>query len=400
MAAMDFRRARAPIALIMLLVLGIWSASAFADKVVTVATTVVTDTVPTDPTATSPITDTTATTGTTTSTATSTTPADTATSPVVTATTPTADTTPVGSQAGASTTPDSGTPPANDPGAGASTPAAGQTAGAAAGTASAGAAAAKARTTHKAKTRRARSSGAAARGPRPQRAPIGGIISKKRHRHASSATSPATTTTTTSKTVTKTKATTTRAGGSRVSPLHRSNGKPPATAGSAQPSDVATSSNKQAPLSSDEHGGVGFETPRGRLSISPSGFRFGGSQRSIASVDGLLTAVLDTLAVLAALAAIIGAGAALSSFRRRRRASRSHARVEAVERRTRQELYAVAKRLDIAGRSSMTKAQLELAVNTRERERDADRPQQGGAPSRMRQRRGPLPRIEGVDRFG
>src|SRR5882757_5498418 len=87
--AMDLRGARAPIALISLLVLGIWAGSALADGVVTTVTTI-TDTISTDTTATSPVTDTTGTTIDTTTSpgggVTQTTPVVTATGPVVTAT--------------------------------------------------------------------------------------------------------------------------------------------------------------------------------------------------------------------------------------------------------------------------------------------------------------------------
>jgi hypothetical protein len=384
---MDLRRARAPIALIMLLALGIWASSAFADGVVSAVTTAVTDTVPTDTTATSPSTDTT---GTTTSPVTDTTPTQTATAPVVTTTTPGATTpTPAASPAGASETPAAG----GDPSADSNTLAAasgGQAAMPAAATASAASAVAKARATHKAKTHRARSSGVAALTPRPIKAPAGGIVSRARPRHA-----PASRSHTKTKRKTAT-TTTTTARHSTVTPVHLAKAKVRKAAVSAHASGgrEAVPSNQQAAPSAHEHGGIGFETPRGRLSVSPTGFHFAGSQRSIASVDGLLSAVLDTLAVLAALAALIGAAAAASRVRRTRRASRGRARVAPANRRTRAQLYAEARRQNLPGRSNMTKAQLERALYPPQpvRERRVDRGHRIEALSWVRALRVSLPR--------
>jgi hypothetical protein len=153
-------------------------------------------------------------------------------------------------------------------------------------------------------------------------------------------------------------------------------------------------SNQRSAPSAHEHGGIGFETPRGRLSISPTGFHFGSAQRSIASVDGLVTAVLDTLAVLAALAAVIGAGAILSRVRRTRQATRARARVAPASRRTRAELYAEARRQNLPGRSNMTKAELERALYPPQpvRERRVQRVPRLEALAWMRHLRGPLPR--------
>jgi hypothetical protein len=130
--------------------------------------------------------------------------------------------------------------------------------------------------------------------------------------------------------------------------------------------------------------GVGFDTPRGRFSISPTGFQLGGSERPIASVGGVVAGVLITLAVLAAFAAITGGAAVLRSVRRTRRAPRvpsriAHVRPRAHPRivstrsvprprpsppsgRTRQQLYSEARRQNIRGRSSMNKAELERAL--------------------------------------
>jgi hypothetical protein len=114
---------------------------------------------------------------------------------------------------------------------------------------------------------------------------------------------------------------------------------------------------------------MGFDTPGGRLSISPTGFQLGGSGRSLASVDGVLTAVLDTLAVLAALAAALGGVAGVNAVRRKREAARRRARIALARRRTREQLYSEAKRQNIPGRSNMTKAELERALYPEQRVR-------------------------------
>jgi hypothetical protein len=128
-------------------------------------------------------------------------------------------------------------------------------------------------------------------------------------------------------------------------------------------------STPQTAPSSNDHRGIGFSTPGGRLSISPTGFQLGGSGRSLASVDGVLTAVLDTLAVLAALAAAIGGVAAVTTIRRKRQAARRRARMALARRRTREQLYSEAKRQNIPGRSGMTKAELERALYPEQRVR-------------------------------
>jgi hypothetical protein len=128
------------------------------------------------------------------------------------------------------------------------------------------------------------------------------------------------------------------------------------------------STPQAAPPTSDDRG-IGFDTPGGHLSISPTGFQLGGSGRSLASVDGVLTAVLDTLAVLAALAAAIGGAAAANTIRRKRQAARRRARMALARRRTREQLYSEAKRQNIPGRSNMTKAELERALYPEQRVR-------------------------------
>jgi hypothetical protein len=108
--------------------------------------------------------------------------------------------------------------------------------------------------------------------------------------------------------------------------------------------------------------GVGFDTPRGRFSISPAGFQLGGSERPIASASGVVAATLVTLAALATFAAISGGIALLRTVRRNRRASRRRVTVTSAKGRTRQQLYSEARRQNIRGRSSMNKAQLERAL--------------------------------------
>jgi hypothetical protein len=190
--------------------------------------------------------------------------------------------------------------------------------------------------------------------------PTGGIV---RTRRASSSRSPKTTTTARRSTAdarhrSKTKASTATAstgasGGREVTALHP---------------QAPVSTPQAAPPTSDDRG-IGFDTPGGHLSISPTGFQLGGSGRSLASVDGVLTAVLDTLAVLAALAAAIGGVAAVNMIRRKRQAARRRARMALARRRTREQLYSEAKRQNIPGRSSMTKAELERALYPEQRVR-------------------------------
>jgi type IV secretory pathway TrbD component len=111
--------------------------------------------------------------------------------------------------------------------------------------------------------------------------------------------------------------------------------------------------------------GIGFNTPQGRFSISPSGFRLGGSERAITSVAGMLGAALVTLAALAAFAAACGVVTVLGTIRRTRATARARPLLAPAEGRTRQQLYSEARRQNIRGRSSMTKAQLERALSPR-----------------------------------
>jgi hypothetical protein len=109
-------------------------------------------------------------------------------------------------------------------------------------------------------------------------------------------------------------------------------------------------------------GGVepAFDGPRG---ISPKEFQFGDSGSSLATVHGVVSAVLDTLAALVALAALIGAMALVRKVRSDRRSARRRAvATRANGGRTREQLYSEARRQNIKGRSRMNKAQLERAL--------------------------------------
>jgi hypothetical protein len=119
--------------------------------------------------------------------------------------------------------------------------------------------------------------------------------------------------------------------------------------------------NDRAAASTTQDRGIGFNTPQGRFSISPSGLQLGGPQRRIASVGGILSALLVTLAALAAVAGAIGAVGAVRTLRGNRRTTRRRATV-AANRRTREQLYSEAKRQNLRGRSNMTRAELERAL--------------------------------------
>jgi hypothetical protein len=238
----------------------------------------------------------------------------------------------------------------------------GQTATTAAGTAATMTAGSRAATakriqkTRKQKAQRTRSARTGRHGSRPHAR--GGATKPARRpstRHASSSTPPTTTTATGAKP-------------SGVTPLiQASKAKNPTSPASASVSGgrkgAASTSNHKAATSNHEDRGIGFNTSHGRFSISPTGFQLGGQEHSIASVGDVLSGVLDTLLALAALAAIIGAAAVLRTVRHNRLARRRRARVALAKSRTRDQLYDEAKRLNIPGRSKMTKAQLELALH-------------------------------------
>jgi hypothetical protein len=155
---------------------------------------------------------------------------------------------------------------------------------------------------------------------------------------------------------------------SRVKPLVlTTTGKAPTAqttapaSGGREGAAQSAASNDRAAASTAQDRGIGFNTPSGRFSISPSGLQLGGPQRPIASVGGILSALLVTLAALAAVAAAIGAVGAVRTLRRNRRTSRRRAAI-AANRRTREQLYSEAKRQNLRGRSNMTRAELERAL--------------------------------------
>ena len=104
-------------------------------------------------------------------------------------------------------------------------------------------------------------------------------------------------------------------------------------------------------------GGRGFSllTPLGRVSISHGDYVFGSSHYPVASVRGVLTTALLALGALAGIAALLAAGAVAGRFLglSGRRGSE----------RTREDLYAAARRRKIPGRSHMSKAELRRALD-------------------------------------
>ncbi len=440
MCPMNLRGARAPIALVSLLVLGVWSASAFGAGVVGTVTTAVTDTITTDTTATSPVTDTTGTTidtttspggGGVTSTVpvvTDTAPVPTATAPVPTATTPkptvptattpkppvptatlpkppvptattprppvpTAtvpkppkkhrpppvvtppppSTVPIPSAGGQATTPILNSPgtsttlvPSNPlvSGRDLNLDTSALATGLVGPTASAGIAAAATPASQAVKVTRIHG----AKKTKRHRSRIGPVARTRPQTHASG--KPASGQTKTrhaSASKKRTKTTAAVAKLSRVKPLALPpKAKTPTSHGAALASggrEAATSNQKATTTTANEDRGLGFNTPQGRFSISPSGVQLGGPERPIASVGGMLSALLVSLAALAAFAGIAGLVAALRSVRRNRLASRRRARIASATTRTREQLYSEAKRQNLPGRSNMTKAELERALH-------------------------------------
>jgi hypothetical protein len=101
--------------------------------------------------------------------------------------------------------------------------------------------------------------------------------------------------------------------------------------------------------------GVGVNTPLGRISVSGGDYVFGSTQYPLASVRGVGTTLLITLAalgVIAAWLAVIAAAGRLLGARARRHKEW-----------TREELYAAARRKNIPGRSRMSKAELLRALD-------------------------------------
>lgn len=176
---------------------------------------------------------------------------------------------------------------------------------------------------------------------------------------------------------TRHKAATTKAATlSRVKPLvlaktgsTTANASAPANGGR----QVSAAKAQSTPPNNENHG-IGFNTPQGRFSISPSGVELGGVQHPIASVGGVLSAVLVSLAALAAFAGVAGLVAAIRTLRQNRRSARRRARVASTTSLTREQLYSEAKRQNLPGRSNMTKAELEQALYPQQHVESAEAP--------------------------
>jgi hypothetical protein len=101
--------------------------------------------------------------------------------------------------------------------------------------------------------------------------------------------------------------------------------------------------------------GTGVNTPLGRIAVGDGDYVFGSTRYPIASVGGVLTTAFLSLAALAAIAALLAAIAAVGKF------------LETGARRggerTREELYAAARRMHVPGRSRMSKAELRRALD-------------------------------------
>jgi hypothetical protein len=134
-------------------------------------------------------------------------------------------------------------------------------------------------------------------------------------------------------------------------------------------SSPATPVISRAPVLTDATGGRVLEavagggrgtvvnTPLGRIGVRHGDYVFGNARYPVASAGGVLTTVLVALVGLAGIAALLAAIAAVSRF------------LEAAARRgserTREELYAAARRKNIPGRSRMSKAELRRALDER-----------------------------------
>ena len=103
--------------------------------------------------------------------------------------------------------------------------------------------------------------------------------------------------------------------------------------------------------------GTGVNTPLGRIAVRGGDYVFGSTRYPLASVGGVLTTVLASLAALAGIAALLAAIAAVGRF--------LEAGARRGSERTREELYAAARRKNIPGRSRMSKAELMRALDER-----------------------------------
>jgi hypothetical protein len=94
-----------------------------------------------------------------------------------------------------------------------------------------------------------------------------------------------------------------------------------ATAPSASPEAVAGGHSSVAPAGGGR--GIGIDTPIGRIAISGDGYQFGRWRYPLASVGGIVTTALLSLAALAAISALFGGVSAGAAILRRRRAEAS-----------------------------------------------------------------------------
>jgi hypothetical protein len=146
-----------------------------------------------------------------------------------------------------------------------------------------------------------------------------------------------------------------------------------AQSGPVQPpaaSDVGTPVISRAPVLTDATGGrvleavagggrgTGLNTPLGRIAIRHGDYVFGNTRYPVASVGGVLTTAFLALAALVAIAAVLAAIAAVGRF--------LEAGVRRGSERTREELYAAARRMNIPGRSHMSNAELRRALDDRQ----------------------------------
>jgi hypothetical protein len=132
---------------------------------------------------------------------------------------------------------------------------------------------------------------------------------------------------------------------------------------SQSPVPAHTGGGRAASAASPVDRGLGLDRAHG---LSPQEIAFGGSQTSLASVHGVVSAVLVTLAALVAFAALIGAPAVLRAITRNRVPAGRGSVAQPASARTRDELYSEARRQNIKGRSRMNKAQLERALAMQE----------------------------------
>jgi hypothetical protein len=101
--------------------------------------------------------------------------------------------------------------------------------------------------------------------------------------------------------------------------------------------------------------GIGVNTPLGRIGVEHGDYVFGNTRYAVASVSGVLTTAFLALAALALIAALLAAIAAVGKF--------LEAGVRRGGERTRDELYAAARRMQIPGRSHMSNAELRRALD-------------------------------------